>query len=268
MRFLSPSRTLPLLPCYGDDDPPKGDDPPKEGEPALVQLSQPRLDELLDKAYARGAKNSKDGQEAQALRKELDELRAVKVEFDQLKAGQGAATGVTQDQLDELKDQLKTEYDTKVAALTQRAETAEAGQADTVGQFRSKDLERQVVSAASKLGAKDADDVFALMDRAGTFEYDEDSDAWVVKDDKGRVRLDVDSDMQPYSVDKTVAEYLEAKPHLKRSSGRTGGGGPGADNSEGTPAVEASNLGSADVLKHGGHAVLDSLRTGRPISGG
>ncbi len=267
MRF--PFTTTALY--FGDDDDPKGGDP-KDGDPKPepVQLSQERLDELLDKAYARGAKNSKDGQEAVAMRAELEELRVVKTEFDKLKAGKGDATGVTQEQLDEMKAQIKSEYEAKLEAMSKGKEEAEAAQADAVGTYRSKDLERQVVSAASKLGAKDADDVFALMDRAGTFEYDEESDAFVVKDDKGRVRLDVDNDMQPFSVDKRVAEFLDAKPHLKRSSGRTGTGGPGTGEVVGgeSPELDASNLGAADVLKHGGRAVLESLRTGKAPGGG
>lgn len=266
MRFSSMYPTLPLFPHFGEEDPepdPKETDP----KPTKVELSQERLDELLDKAYARGAKNSKDGQEAQATRAEVEELRAVKVEFDKLKAGQGDAAGVTKEQLDELKDQIKTEYEGKVATLTERAEKAEGGLADTDAKYRTKDLERQVVSAASRLGAKDADDVFALMDRAGTFQYDDDSNDWIVKDDKGRVRLDVDNDMQPYSVDKTVAEFLEAKPHLKRSSGRTGSGGPGAGDgaSDGSPA-DAENVGVSDVMKDP-RAVLQRLRATRPSGG-
>ena len=110
---------------------------PDGDKPELVQLSQPRLDELLDKAYARGAKNSKDGKEAQALRDEVEQLRIANAEFEKLQAGKGAATGITQEQLDALKSQLKEEYETKIELLSKETAEAKAETADTVGQFRS-----------------------------------------------------------------------------------------------------------------------------------
>lgn len=226
--------------------------------PSKIEISQERLDALINDAYKKGAKNSR---EAQQVQQELQELRAIKQQFEELQAKKDQGGGA--EDLEALKQQVREEFQAKLEKAESRAAEAENKTADVTAQFRQKDLERIVVAAAGRLGAKDADDVMALMDRAVNFEYDQDAGTWVIKDAKGRVRLDVDNDMQPLAIDKAVAEFLDTKPHLRRSSGRTGSG-PGVDGDAGDGSPEPiGDLSGKTVLKEGPRAVLDRLRGAR-----
>jgi hypothetical protein len=224
-----------------NDNPPANDppanDPPK---PETVALTQDQIQKMIDKAYERGARNSADARKLQELEAELGELRTFKTKVEQLKPGEGEED-LSKEQLAKLREQITAEYQTKFDELKAQSERDRAQHDTTVAELLRKDLERQVIASAAKGGAKDATDVFTLMEASGIFDLDEDTGAWVVKDPKtGKVRLDVENNAEPLGVDKAVVEFLDAKPHLKRSSGRTGSG-------QGTGGDQSTNQPSGDV---------------------
>ena len=61
-----------------NDDGKKTDDKKTDDKVQKIELTQDKLDKLIDAAYARGAKNSAEAKEVEKMKTELEELRGIK----------------------------------------------------------------------------------------------------------------------------------------------------------------------------------------------
>lgn len=225
----------------------------REKNAPKVEMTEEKVQELIDKAYARGARNSKEGKERKQLEEELEELR--KFRTDAEKAAKAGGQSDEQQAIEAKINELTKEWQEKLTDVTKQLdEEREGRKADKESNYREK-LKSSVLAAASAAGAHDPEDVFILMERKGYFKRDDESGSWhILNPETGKIRIDVEERGDPLSLKKGVAEYVATNPHLKRGSGRTGSGqggsGAGASDRE-VPApagLDVDNLKSGDVF--------------------
>lgn len=241
-----------------------------EGTPPVkvVQLSQEKIQELIDKAYQRGATNSADAKKLTDLQTENTRLQGQVTEFESAAAsgdqgGEGDGAG-SDGELAKLQ-QLNEANATRIKELDVKLKANEDAHDAQVVVMLEKDLRSQVVAAAAKGGARDPEEVFVLMNSLGMFDMDEESSSWVVKNLKGQVRIDVEENGEPLSVTKAVVEWLDGKPHHKRPTGRTGSGqgaegaGPSADTPSGI--ADLRKLSPTEMYQKR-HEIIGNLRSG------
>jgi len=209
----------------------------KEGEG--ITLTQEKLDELINKAFARGAKNSKEAKEAQ---KTADELAQLKGQMDYLNEvaktqKKTGSQGAGQDdealqQAQQKIEQMSQEFSQKMATLQEEREAEAERNREQQTKLREQELRTAVFSAASRANAADPEEVLVLMQHKKLFQHSDD-DGWQTFNDKGQLRIDVEAGGDNMSIDKSVAEYINQNPRLQKGTGRTGSGQPGTQKSGG-----------------------------------
>lgn len=237
------------------------DDAPESQE--IKGLTQEKLDELIDRAYARGAKNSADAKKLKKLEDELNGLKEFKANVDRL-AKKGKENPDDQ-RLQEEIAAIREEYEGKLREVNEQLETARTTSEKQVNQVRETQLKNEVIRAAHIANATDPEDVFTLMQARGLFKYD-DEDGWVAVGDKGRVRIDVEDGGKPLSIAKAVVDFVSKKPGLKKASGRTGSGqgsgGNGSDREVAMPeGLDIDRMSPSDLYRNKDR-VLDWVRGG------
>lgn len=249
-----------------DDD--KNGEGEKSGEqkPSKIELTQEKLDELIDKAFARGAKNSKDAKEVQAMKDELEELRGLKswIEEEAKKQKKGGKEGEGESSADfqEKLDAIRAEYEERNAKLKKDFEEKEGKLTGTVKDMRRSNLRSDVVTGVAGIAAEPRE-VFTLMEAEGYFKEDEETSEYVVIDPKTKkVKLDVDADGEPLSPAKAAAAWLEDHPRHKRASGRTGSGQGSGDEAGGegpSSEIDTSKMKPSEIFAKR-REIVDSLR--------
>jgi len=206
-------------------DPIKPDDDPKAKK---IEITQEKLDALVDKAFARGAKNSKDAQEVAAMQRELDELRGMKAWLEEAakkdKDGKGGDNADAKAEFQRKLEEARGEYDKRLKTLESAQKEKETKLSTQVSELHLSGLRADVLSGIAGAAA-DAEEVFTLLNAGGHFRFDEESGKYVVIDPKKKsVLLDVDADGEPLAPGKYAVQWLEEHPRHKRASGRTGSG--------------------------------------------
>lgn len=235
-----------------------------------IELTQEKLDKLLDASYARGAKNSKDAKEVDAMQAELGELRGLKTWIedegkkvaDKKKAGDPDAEAEYQAKVQE----IKTEYERRVSKLKEEGEKKHDELSAQVDTLQKATLKSNVVTKIAAVAAA-PDEVFTLMDAQGHFLWDEETKRYVVIDPESKkVRLDVDENGEPLSPDKFAVEWLEEHPRHKRGSGRTGSGQGTGDNADGDQQsageVYKPGMKPSEVFQKRGEIIADLRNRG------
>ncbi len=236
----------------------------KAAEGTGVEMSQERLDELLNASFSRGAANgdtAKKLEEAVAAQKASETaITELNEKLEQLKktAKKGTGTGDGADDLarsaavvEELTLKLEGitgEYEAKLVALTDRTTAAETAGKESDAKLRNETLRNDVIRAAADQRAVAPDEVFILMKETGVFKEDSDGNWQVVNPTTGQPRIDVTAEGAPLlSVDAAVEEYLNQRTHMVQPSGRTGSG-QGAGSGQ---AGDESNTGGLPALPEG-----------------
>jgi hypothetical protein len=205
----------------GTDDLGTGDgDGSGDGDkPAMVQLSQTQLDSMMDKMFAKGARNSADAKKLRELQEANTRLEAQLADAQNSDGdGDGNKDG------DARLQQMIEQQTARIEALETENRKKDEEHDKTVTKMLEQDLRGRIIGSAAKAGAREPQEVYTLMSADGIFDVDDESGNWIVKNDKGQVRLDIESGGEPMSPEKAVIEWLDGRPHHKRSSGRTGSG--------------------------------------------
>lgn len=204
------------LPLF-DPDPPGPPAPPADEK---VTMTKAELEEMITgrvgaavKAATKGAGGATPEEKA-----ELERLRAAE---EQRKRDELAAKGRYDEALKAQEESIRKEYDPKVSAEKERADRAHK-------QLEERVVGLAVVEAAGKLNAVNPAQVRQLI--ASQLKMDDDYNATVV-DEKGNQRFIAGKPMTP---EQLVKEFLDANPHLVRSTAGAGGGAGGGKSTTGT----------------------------------
>lgn len=235
----------------------------------VITMTEDQMNAFADKMFAKGATNSADAKKLKKLEDERDELQTFKDEAEKNAKKKGASDDdVAHAQaLAELKD----EYDKLLGGVKEEFAKEQEGRAADQESHQLEKLKSQVLTAANAAGAHDPEEVFILMKSKGYFKQDADTGDWVMLNpENGKIRIDVEAQGDPLSLKKGVAEYIDDRPHSKRSSGRQGSGpgsGPkGSDREVPMPkGLDAENLSASDVFQNK-DKLLAHLRAGGKFS--
>lgn len=234
------------------------------GSPAgeqKVELTQERIQELIDNAYAKGAKNSADAKKVQAMETELEELRGLRswLEEEAKKKEGGEGDQASADKIAAVKE----EYEKRLEKAQKEANEKLEAQEKETQQLREDSLRARVVSGIAK-SARDPEEVFTLMKAQGLFQYDSEARRWYVVNEKGKPRLDVDADGDYMDPAKAAVEWLEGRPHHKRPTGRSGAGEARREGQEGAggESPDFGNLSPSEIYGQR-DKILQRLRGGR-----
>jgi hypothetical protein len=172
----------------------------------LEALVKGRVDSAVALAVKKAGGGTSDADKA-----ELDKLR--KEQADRERAAQ-EAKGNYEAALKSQEKSIRDEYEPKVTAEKTRADTAH-------GELEKRVIGLAVSDAAGKLNAVNPAQVRQLI--AGSLKMDDHYEA-VVVDEEGKPRFVAGKAM---TVEQLVKEFLDANPHLVRSSAGDGGGAGG-----------------------------------------
>lgn len=189
----------------------------------------------------------------------LDSAANVPIVMGESKGSQRSGS----DELDDLPEDVRKRFELAQSHRDELAEKLREKEQETERLVKDQ-LKSRVVSAAARAGARDADELFVLMEHEGVFRRED--GAWVVVDpESGRPQIDLEARGEPVSVDRAVERWLKDRPHHKRESGRTGSG-QGNDRGSGreVPLPDGKDPASMtpSELYANRHAVLDAVRAG------
>jgi hypothetical protein len=249
-------------------DPPK--DPKDDSKLKEITLTQEKLEELMGKAFARGAKNSKEAKEVESMEKELVELRGMKTWLEaeaaaQQKKGKGADDPDAKAEYQKKLADIKAGYEERVKTLEAAQRAKETSLSAKVEGMRLAGLKGDVVTPISGIAAN-PEEVFTLMNARGCFKWDDESERYVCVDPvKKTVLLDVDADGEPLAPGKYGVQWLDQNPRHKRSSGRTGSGQGSGDDAGGegpSSGIDTKDMKPSEVFARR-HEIVADLRQRR-----
>lgn len=146
----------------------------------------------------------------------------------------------------------KKEYEKALGLHTERFSTKETAwktrEQALIAELRKDRVRGQIISAATRAGAVDPDDLAALLE--GRIHMGDDFKT-VVRDLKDATRDALNAEGDPMSIDELVTDYLAKKPHLARPAegeGSQARGGAGAS-SEGSARGGRGQAGTVTKLQ-------------------
>lgn len=175
-----------------------------------INITQEKLNELIDKAHAKGASKAE-----RAVADKLKEYEAKLAKLESTNANGKAGKSYTQEDLDAILERREAEKRAQFAELEQAHQAVQ----DKAAKMLAKERRAAIVAAAAKHKAVDAADVADLLERHIAHDDDE---ALIVLDERGKPRLGPKG--SPLTVDEFVKTFLDTKPHLKQGTGTTGAG--------------------------------------------
>jgi hypothetical protein len=198
-----------------------------ETKPEVLTLTTEELNQRVENARraAQDEYKRKNPAFKPEEREEYDRLRKERQEAEQQKLAAKGEYEKAQEAIRKAKDE---EWTPKYEAEKKRADSARARLENTL-------IDRELLSAASKHNAIDADDVASLL--RGRVKLTEDMDGVTVYDSAGNPAYGKGA--KPMTVDELVGEFLQTKKHLVRATQTAPGGGAGGGRTVGTGDTSA-----------------------------